>query len=156
MKMQGNRGNLFIRKEKKKEQNEIDITRPRQLRTLINNKKICNKKLYEKYKKEEISVTIKRNKQKLFGHILRLPLTTPANESMKYYFKIPKKIKKHPEIPRIRLPRSIDKDIKQAVKKNHPTVLPVKQFISTKDLDDLRMLAQERDVWKDFLNICSA
>ena len=62
MKMQGNRGNLFIRKEKQKEQNEIDITRPRQLRTLINNKKICNKKLYEKYKKEEISVTIKRNK----------------------------------------------------------------------------------------------
>ena len=52
---------------------------------------------------------------------------------------------------------SIEKDIKQAVKKNHPTVLPVKQFISTKDLEDLRMLAQERNVWKDFLKvICSA
>ena len=52
---------------------------------------------------------------------------------------------------------SIDKDTKQAVEKNHPTVLPAKQFISTKDLEDLRMLAEDRDVWKDFLNnICSA
>ena len=51
------------------------------------------------------------------------------------------------------LPTSIDKDIKQAVKKNHPTVLRVKQFISTKDLEDLRVPAQERVVWKDFLNV---
>ena len=103
-----------------------------------------------------MSVTIKRNKWKLYGHILQLPLDTPANESIKYYFKVPKKIKKYPGIHRTTLPTSIDKDIKQAVKKNHPTVLSVKQFILTKDLDDLRMLAQERDVWKDFLNvICS-
>ena len=34
----------------------------RQLRTLINNKKICNNKLHEKCKEEEISVTIERNK----------------------------------------------------------------------------------------------
>ena len=77
----------------KKEQNEIDVTHRRQLTTLINNKKICSNKLYEKCKEEEISVTIKRNKWKLFGHILRLPLNTPANESMKYYFKVPEKIK---------------------------------------------------------------
>ena len=55
------------------------------------------------------------------------------------------------------LPTSMDKDIEQAVQKNHPTVLPVEQFISTKDLEDLRILAQERNVWKDFLNVvCSA
>ena len=76
---------------------------------------------------------------------------------MKYYFKIPEKIKRYPEIPRTMLPTSIDKDIKQALKKNHPTVLPAKQFISTKDLEQLRILAQERGVWKDFLNVtCSA
>ena len=63
------------------------------------------------------------------------------NELIKYYFKVPEKLKKYPGIPRTRLPRSIDKDIKQAVKKSHPTVLPVKQFISTKGLEDLRMLA---------------
>ena len=40
----------------KKEQNQIDVIHHRQL----NNKKIWNNKLYEKYK-EEISVTIKRN-----------------------------------------------------------------------------------------------
>ena len=68
---------------------------------------------------------------------------------MKYYFKVPEKIKIYPWISRTTLPTSIDKDIKQAVKKNHPTVLPVKQFISTKDLEGLRMLAQGRDVWKD-------
>ena len=64
-------------------------------------------------------------------------------------------IKKHPGIPSTVLPTSIDKDIKQAVKKNHPTVLRVKQFISTKDLEDLRVPAQERDVWKSFLNVYS-
>ena len=37
------------------------------------------------------------------------------------------------------------------------SVLPINQFISTKDSEDLRMLAEERDVWKDFLKvICSA
>ena len=134
----------------KKDQTEIDVTHRRQLRTLINNKKICNNKLYEKCKGKEISVTIKRNKWKLFGHILRLPLNKPANESMKYYFKVPEKTKKYVGIPRTIPPTSIDKDLKQAVKKNHPTILPVKQFILTKDLEDLRMLAQERDLWKDF------
>ena len=54
----------------KKEQNKIDVTHRRQLRTLINNKKICYKKLYEKCKEEYINVTIKRNKWKLFGNIL--------------------------------------------------------------------------------------
>ena len=49
----------------------------------INNKKICNNKLYEKCKKEETRITIERNKWKLFGHILRLPLNIPAHESMK-------------------------------------------------------------------------
>ena len=48
----------------KKEQNEIDVTHHRQLRTLINNKKIYNK-LYEKCKEDEISVTIKINKWNL-------------------------------------------------------------------------------------------
>ena len=68
---------------------------------------------------------------------------------MKYYFKVPEKIKKYPWIPRTTLSTSIDEDIKQTVKENHPTVLHVKQFISTKDLEDLWMLAQGRDVWKD-------
>ena len=98
------------------------------------------------------------------GHILRSLLNTPANESMKYDFKVPKKTHKYPQIPRTTLPMSIDKDIKQAVKKNHPAaLLPIKHFIyiwtvdiSTKDPEHLRMLAQESDVRKDFLNvICS-
>ena len=89
-------------------------------------------------------------------NILRLPLNTPANESMSYYFKVPEKIRKYPGITRTTLPTFIDKDIKQTVKKNHLTELPVKQFISTKGVEDLRILAQERDVWKDFLKvICS-
>ena len=45
----------------------------------------------------------KENKWKLFGHILRLPLHTPANKSMKYYFKVPEKMKKYPRIPRTTL-----------------------------------------------------
>ena len=45
----------------------------------------------------------KENKWKLFGHILRLPQHTPANKSMKYYFKVPEKMKKYPRIPRTTL-----------------------------------------------------
>ena len=128
----------------------------RQLKALISNKKIYNNKLYEKFKEEEISVTIERSKWKLFGHILQLPLNSPANESMKYYFKVPEKIKKYSGILRTTLTTSIDKDIKQALKKYHTTALPFKQFISTKGLEDPRMLGQERDVSKYFLNvICS-
>ena len=54
---------------------------------------------------------------------------------------------------RTTLATSIYKDIASSDKKNNPTVIPVKQFKSTKDLEDLRMLAQERDVWKEFLNV---
>ena len=104
---------------------------------MINNKEICNNKLYKKCKEEEISVAIKRNKRKTFGHILRLPLNTPANESMNYYFKVPEKIRKYPGITRTTLPTFIDKDIKQTVKKNHLTVLPIKQFISRKGLENI-------------------
>ena len=38
---------------KKKEQNEIDVTYRRQLKTLMNKKKICENKLYEKCKKKK-------------------------------------------------------------------------------------------------------
>ena len=68
---------------------------------MINNKKICNNKLYEKCKEEEIIVTVKR--RKLFGHILQISLNTSANESMKYYFKVTKEIKKYPGIPRTKI-----------------------------------------------------
>ena len=68
---------------------------------MINNKKICNNKLYEKCKEEEIIVTV--NRGNFFGHILRISLNTPANESMKYYFKVPKKIKKYPGLPRTKI-----------------------------------------------------
>ena len=37
----------------KKEQNEIDVTRRRQLRTVINNKKICSNKLYKNAEKKK-------------------------------------------------------------------------------------------------------
>ena len=37
----------------KKGQNEIDVTRRRQLRTVINNKKICSNKLYKNAKKKK-------------------------------------------------------------------------------------------------------
>ena len=89
---------------------------------MINNKKICNNKLYEKCKEEETIVTIKRNKWKFFGHILRISLNTPANESMKYYFKVPKKIKKYPGILTTTLSTFIDKDIKQAEEKSSQCV----------------------------------
>ena len=68
---------------------------------MINSKKICNNKLYEKCKEELIIVTV--NRRNFFGHILRVSLNTPANESMKYYFKVPKKIKKYPGLPRTKI-----------------------------------------------------
>ena len=39
-------------------------------------------------------------------------------------------------MPGTTLPASIDKEIKPAVKKNHPTELPVKQFILPKHFED--------------------
>lgn len=135
----------------KKEQNEIDVVHRRQLRSIIKDKKIKNKKLYEKCKEEPISKTMKHTKWRLLGHIFRLPETTPAQQAMKYYFEIPKDAKKFPGNKRITLPTSIDQDIKTTLK-NNPT-LPVKQFTTTDDLRTLKQIAQDRKRWSDLSKV---
>ena len=51
----------------------------------------------------------------------------------------------------------LEQRYKTSSEEKSSSVLPINQFISTKDSEDLRMLAEERDVWKDFLKvICSA
>ena len=73
-------------------------------------------------------------------HILRSLLNTPANESMKYDFKVPKKTHKYPQIPRTTLPMSIDKDIKQAVKK----IIPLHYYLlSTSYIYELLIYQQK-------------
>ena len=138
----------------KKQWKEIDVVHRRQLRLVLNNKRINNKKLYEKCNEEPVSQTAKLNKWKLFGHILRLPIDTPSNKSMIYFFEN-KNMKKFSGNPRTTLPVTIDKDLNLA-HKNNPN-LTLTNFRNLDDLKRLRALAQDRNQWRDFIEcICFA
>ena len=68
----------------------LDSFHRRQLRTLLGIKwpqRIRNSALYERCQCESLSSLIRKNRWRLFGHILRLPDNTPAKLSMIHYFK---------------------------------------------------------------------
>ena len=48
--------------------------------------KIQNQNIYKKTNEEPVSKTIRKNRWKLFGHILRRNKNIPANQAMETYF----------------------------------------------------------------------
>ena len=112
----------------KKEESEIDVAHRRQLRMIINHRRICN------------------HKWKLLKHILPLADNTPAVQAMKYYFQAPTHLKQQPERRRKTLPRLLNDDIRNALLKN--PLLAIKQSRSTQDLHQLTLTTQDRTQWK--------
>ena len=97
---------------------------------------------------------MKEARWRTFGHILRLPTSTPCQQSMNYYFECPPKAKKFRGRKRITLPVLLDNDIVEAAKYHQR--LQIRQFKTRKDLDILRHLADDRNGWKNLTNlICS-
>ncbi len=59
---------------------------------------------------------MKEARWRTFGHILRLPATTPCQQSMNDYFECPPKAKKSSGRRRVTLPVLLDNDITEAAK----------------------------------------
>ena len=85
--------------------------------------------------------------------MLRLPLQTPCQQAMDWYFEIPDNAKKHRGNQRRTLPVILHYDIVEANSKHD---LEVKQFKTTDDLIMLRKIAEDRDKWEELSKtICS-
>ncbi|GFR62157.1 hypothetical protein ElyMa_005448000 [Elysia marginata] len=116
---------VFYRKQLR---NILDIHYP----TLISNKslyKICNE--------TTLSVQIVESRGRLFGHILRRDNDIPANRVMQAYFKtLTTKFRGRPSTT---LPIILNKELSQA--------FPQMKLKTTKDLQNLQSLAQDRGNW---------
>jgi hypothetical protein len=78
---------------------------------------------------------------KLFGHVLRLPLSSPPQLSMTQYYIIDKTSK---GTPRTTLPVLLTKELLE-----HTLI----KISSPEDLDWIRNMAQDRTTWKNFTEV---
>eukprot|EP00112_Aurelia_sp_Birch-Aquarium-sp1_P010696 Seg2278.3 transcript_id=Seg2278.3/GoldUCD/mRNA.D3Y31 product="hypothetical protein" protein_id=Seg2278.3/GoldUCD/D3Y31 len=138
----------------KNESKELDCIHRKQLRQVWNDKRIHNKQLYEKSREKPLSAKKKEARWRTFGHILRLPTSTPCQQSMNYSFECPPKAKKFRGRKRITLPVLLDNDIVTAAKYHQR--LQIRQFKTRRDLNVLRHIANDDNGWKILTNlICS-
>ena len=144
----------------------IDTLHRRQLRRTIGIKwpdKITNEDLYERCRTKPISDKIVEQRWQLFGHILRRDENIPAQVAMTEYFQCTST--KNVGRPPTSLPITLNQDLKNLVrsglntsKKSEFTIEPKPtKLTETKDLELLRAVAQDRDIWKEFTSrICRA
>ena len=93
----------------------LDAFHRRQLRSLIGIKwpqTINNKALYKRCNVEPASISIRRARWRLFGHVLRLPSESPAILAMVQYFKCGKTMWRGR--PRTTLPIRLSQDLERA------------------------------------------
>ena len=125
----------------------LDSFHRRQLRTLLGIKwpqRIRNSALYERCQCESLSSLIRKNRWRLFGHILRLLDNTPAKLSMIHYFKSTER--KWRGRPRITLPLRLAEDMAAVGAGTLNTIA---------DLRRLEMLSCDRSSWREVVTkIC--
>ena len=88
-----------------------------------------------------------------FGHMLRLPLTTPCQLAISYYFEKPNKAKMFSGRKRMTLPLKIHNDIENCWKEGNIIPGGVKSFKSDDDLEKLRKSAADRETWKKITDV---
>ena len=132
----------------KQEENRLNTFHRKQLRIILNIKYptiITNESLYAKTGEVPISLTILEARWRLFGHILRQNIETPANKAMIRYFKPEARKRKG------RPKTSIVSTLKQDLKKLSETKWANK-LNSLSDLEHLRQVAQNRKQWKQIIS----
>jgi len=123
----------------------LDAFHRRQLRSLLNIKwpnRIPNAALYKRCGTEPISVKVKASRWRLFGHILRLPPTTPAVLSMYGYFEDQLAVCWRGR-PRSTLPVVLSSDLKNS---------GMGTLSSSTDLQRLHTIATDRKQWHQMCN----
>ena len=120
----------------------------RQVLNMIYPNTIKNKDLYERTNQQPISLTILKNRWKLFRHTLRLNSEIPARKSILYYFTDSSK-PKFSGRQRITLPIRTHNDICKAVTVN--TLSNSHGITTCNSLSDLMLLinlADDRRKWR--------
>ena len=117
--------------------------------------KISNKALYKKAGEKPISDTMRRARWKLFGHILRRNSNIPANVAMKFYFR--DQGSRYRGRPRTTLPVVLNKDLVKfqdhIKKKREYRSLRNLRLEKAEDLENMRLIAQDREKWKNLIGI---
>ena len=126
---------------------KINIAHRKQLKKILNinwSHKINNFKLYEICDSKPISDLARSARWRLFGHILRLSNDTPAFLAMIDYFDCPLEKRKHR--PQLNIVSTLQNDCKR---------LEAFTLQSKEDLQYLKSIAAERNVWKNLVEqIC--
>ena len=125
------------------EEEKINAFHRKQLRKILNIKypvKITNRSLYNKCKEKPLSLQILEARWNLFGHILRRDEEIPANKAMRAYFtQCGNKFRGRPKTT---IAVVLNRDLALI---GHP------QLHSSNDLDQITLLAQDRDQWREFV-----
>ena len=113
---------------------------------------ISNSGLYQRTNESPLTLTILKNRWKLFGHILRLHPHTPAQQSMRHYFSPSQNISSRSR-QRIAIPIILNKDLVSASQLfNFSQRYGIQQLQSLQDLDRLIKLGHDRQLWKHLCN----
>ena len=139
----------------KKEEESINAFHRKQLRKIWRHTwrhRVTNNSLYEMSNSKTLSADIKKARWKMLGHVLRLSENTPAQRSMKCYFENYENKKRFRGRPRTTLPVVIEQDLKAANKVN-PCILNISILNSINDLRELQQLAQDREKWKEIVDL---
>ena len=144
----------------KKNLDSLDSFHRKQMRRVLGihwPEKISNEDLYTRCRVRTISSRVKEQRWRLFGHILRRDETLPAQTSMKDYFRsgekyrgrtpasLPTTLNQDLQLYSKYIETTPEEDISQKQKDTHvPT-----SITTNRDLEELRTLAQDRDVWRD-------
>ena len=119
---------------------KLDAFHQRQLWSLLGIKwpqRISNEALYWRCQMEEISIFVRRTRWRLFGHILRLPPSTPAVLAMEIIFA--NNSTRWLGRPRVTLPSVLHQDLQKAWQG---------RLLTLGDLHSLRATAACRKSWK--------
>ena len=117
---------------------------------------IFNNDLYQSTNEIPLTLTILKNRCKLFGHILCLHPQTPAQQSMRHYFS-PSQNSSFRGRQRITLPSTSNKDLVRTSKYfNFSQRYGLQQFRSLQDLDRLIELGHDRQLRQHLCSIFEA
>ena len=112
--------------------------------------------IYIRTKSHPLSLHITKARWNLFGHILRRPDDIPANAAMNNYFETSNKPGYRGKPP-INLPKLLDEYLALSAKQNYPHILDhnysrnltVPKLKCKKDLEQIKEIAQDRQLWKN-------
>ena len=112
---------------------------------------ISNKKLYKKTGEEPVSLTEKKGRWRLLGHILRRDQQIPANQAMTYYFKQTNNTGFRGK-PRTTLPTKLDEDLVKYFNKTEQLkehgYSKILRLRNNTDLNEVRDKAADRTEWQ--------